>query len=207
MVQKCSGHVIIMLVGIGQAVAAVFDRRAAFHSHHMSPTEVDLVALSTTLATNAIVEGQGSPVCLLLIGYDPALIRQYGFERDLVTRDVVYLRGGHDGMGNEAEPLDEAAAREAVLARRDRVEAFAVSGYFGVRNPAHELRVQALVEELTALPVTCGHELTTRLNAVRRATTTALNAQLILLLRELISTVRRTLVVAEMLVRARLSQS
>jgi N-methylhydantoinase A/oxoprolinase/acetone carboxylase beta subunit len=180
-------------VGIGQAVAAVFDRRAAFHSRPMSPTEVDLVALSTTLATNAIVEGQGSPVCLLLIGYDPALIQQYGFERDLVTRDVVYLRGGHDGMGNEVEPLDEAAAREAILARRDRVEAFAVSGYFGVRNPAHELRVRALVEELTALPVTCGHELTTRLNAVRRATTTALNARLIPLLRELIATVRHTL--------------
>ncbi len=174
-------------VGIGQAVAAVFDGQT------MSPAEVDLVALSTTLATNAIVEGQGSPVCLLLIGYDPALIRQYGFERDLVTQDVVYLGGGHDGMGNEVEPLDEAAAREAILARRDRVEAFAVSGYFGVRNPAHELRVRALVEELTALPVTCGHELTTRLNAVRRATTAALNARLIPLLRELIATVRRTL--------------
>ena len=174
-------------VGIGQAVAAVFDGQA------MSPAEVDLVALSTTLATNAIVEGRGSPVCLLLIGYDPALIRQYGFERDLVTRDVVYLRGGHDGMGNEVEPLDEAAAREAILARRNEVEAFAVSGYFGVRNPTHELRVRVLVEELTALPVTCGHELTTRLNAVRRATTTALNARLIPLLRELIATVCRTL--------------
>jgi N-methylhydantoinase A/oxoprolinase/acetone carboxylase beta subunit len=173
-------------VGIGQAVAAVFGQA-------VSPTEVGLVALSTTLATNAIVEGQGSPVCLLLIGYDPALIRQYGFERDLVTRDVVYLRGGHDGMGNEVEPLDEAAAREAILAWRDQVEGFAVSGYFGVRNPAHELRVRALVEELTALPVTCGHELTTHLNAVRRATTTALNARLISLLRELIATVRRTL--------------
>jgi N-methylhydantoinase A/oxoprolinase/acetone carboxylase beta subunit len=180
-------------VGIGKAMAAAFDRRAAFHSGPTSPTEVDLVALSTTLATNAIVEGRGSPVCLLLIGYDPDLIRQYHFERDLVTRDVVYLHGGHDGMGNQVEPLDEAAAREAILARRDQVEAFALSGYFSVRNPAHELRVRALVEELTALPVTCGHELTTRLNAVRRATTTALNARLIPLLRELVATVRRTL--------------
>ncbi|GAG48148.1 unnamed protein product, partial [marine sediment metagenome] len=182
-------------IGIGQAVAAVFAGQA------FSPTQIGLVALSTTLATNAIVEGQGSPVCLLLIGYEPDLIRQYGFERELVTQDVVYLRGGHDGAGDEIAPLDEAAAREAILARRNRVEAFAVSGYFGVRNPAHELQVRALVEELTgpstgsghSLPVTCGHELTTRLNAVRRATTTTLNAQLIPLLRELIATVRRTL--------------
>jgi N-methylhydantoinase A/oxoprolinase/acetone carboxylase beta subunit len=174
-------------VGIGQAVAAAFDRQT------VSPAEVNLVALSTTLATNAIVEGKGSLVCLLLIGYDRALIRQYGFERDLVTKDVVYLRGGHDGMGNEADPLDKAAAREAILARRDRVEAFAISGYFSVRNPDHELQVRALVEELTALPVTCGHEMTTRLNAVRRATTTALNARLIPLLRKLMANVRHTL--------------
>ncbi len=182
-------------VGIGNAVRAALEKKAG----RIAPADIDLVSLSTTLATNAIVEGQGSPVCLLLIGYDPELIEKYGFERDLVTEDVVYLAGGHDGLGNEVEPLDEAAAREAILARRDQVEAFAISGYFGVRNPSHELRVKALVEELTRQPdasgrsATCGHELTTRLNAVRRATTTALNAKLIPLLRDLIATVRQTL--------------
>lgn len=182
-------------IGIGQAVTTVFSNI----EKQISPAEVDLVALSTTLATNAIVEEQGSPICLLLIGYDPQLIRQYGFDRELVTQDVVYLQGGHDGMGNQVAPLDEEAARAAILARRGHVEAFAVSGFFSVRNPAHELRVRALVEELTRqpdgtfLPVTCGHELTTRLNAVRRATTVALNARLIPLLKELIATVRHTL--------------
>ncbi|PIE36528.1 hypothetical protein CSA56_00145 [candidate division KSB3 bacterium] len=41
--------------------------------------------------------------------------------------------------------------------------------------------------------ITCGHELTTQLDSVRRATTTALNASLIPLLQELIATVRHTL--------------
>lgn len=175
-------------IGIGEAMVAVFEAE-----QRLSPEAVNLVALSTTLATNAIAEGQDSPVCLLLIGYDRELMEQYSFQQELVTDDVVYLRGGHDVLGNEVAPLDEDAAREAILARRDEVEAFAVSGYFGVRNPTHELRVRALVEELADLPVTCGHELTTRLNAVRRATTVALNARLIPLLRELIATVRRTL--------------
>ena len=174
-------------LGIGEAIAAALDQQAT------APGAVELVALSTTLATNAIAEGRGSPVGLLLIGYDPDLIQQYGFEHDLVTRDVVYLRGGHDAAGDEVEPLDLEAAREAILARRDKVEAFSVSGYFSVRNPAHELRVRELIEELTDVPATCGHELTTRLNAVRRATTATLNARLIPLLRELIGTVRRTL--------------
>ncbi|MGD9148326.1 MAG: hydantoinase/oxoprolinase family protein, partial [Anaerolineae bacterium] len=178
-----------LAIGIGQAMDAVFQQPGA-----PPPDDVSLVSLSTTLATNAIVEGQGSPVCLFLIGYDPALIRQYGFEDELVTRDVVYITGGHDIHGDEAAPLDEAALRQAVLARKDQVDAFAVSAYFGVRNPDHELRTRELIGQLTGLPVTCGHELTTRLNSVRRATTVALNARLVPLLRELIETLRRTLV-------------
>jgi N-methylhydantoinase A/oxoprolinase/acetone carboxylase beta subunit len=187
-------------IGIERAVAAVLV--ASVHSQRsVASADIGLVGLSTTLATNAIVEGHGNPVCLLLIGYDPALMRKFGFERDLVTEDVVYVQGGHDAAGNPAAPLDEAAAREAILARRSRVAAFAVSGYFSVRNPEHELRVRRLIEELTPrveergdpLPVTCGHELTTRLDAVRRATTVALNARLIPLLQDLVATVRRTL--------------
>jgi N-methylhydantoinase A/oxoprolinase/acetone carboxylase beta subunit len=175
-------------IGIGGAIDGVFRQKDA-----PLPANVSLVALSTTLATNAIVEGQGSPVCLILIGYDRDLIRQYGFERELVTDDVVYVDGGHDIHGDEAAPLDEATLREAVLARRELVETFAVSGYFGVRNPAHELQAKGMIEQLTGLPVTCGHELTTRLNAVRRATTVALNARLVPLLRELIDILRHTL--------------
>jgi N-methylhydantoinase A/oxoprolinase/acetone carboxylase beta subunit len=184
-----------LAAGIREAVTQVLKN----HNDAATAAEIAFVGLSTTLATNAIVEGHGCSVGLLLIGYDPELIRQYGFEHDLVTSDVVYLRGKHNGDGDEVEPLDEAAARQAILERRDRVEAFAVSGYFGVRNPAHELRVRALVEELTrqddglSRPVTCGHELTTHLDSIRRATTAALNARLIPLLRELIVTVRRTL--------------
>lgn len=179
-------------IGIGEAIGAVFDG-ANRSSGALSPEDVDLVGLSTTLATNAIAEGKGSPVRLLLIGYDPELMQQYGFHEELGTRDVVYLEGGHDVIGDEVAPLDEEAVREAILAGRNNVEAFAVSGYFSVRNPAQELRAKALVEELTGLPVTCGHELSSRLNAVRRATTVALNARLIPLLRKLIVTVRDTL--------------
>ncbi|MBN1934479.1 MAG: hydantoinase/oxoprolinase family protein [Anaerolineae bacterium] len=198
-------------VGIGQAVARVLD---AVKTDHLRATvnDIVLVGLSTTLATNAIVEGRGSRVCLILIGYDSEFIRRRGCVSsggcissegfDLITPDVVYVDGGHDGEGNERAPLDEAAVREAIAAHLGRVDAFAVSGYFGVRNPEHELRVRALIQDAIysysqndnlAFPVTCGHELTTRLDAVRRATTAALNARLIPLLRDLIATVRQTL--------------
>lgn len=190
-----------LALGIEAAIRGIFepDARLEPHAPLVTPTDVGLVGLSTTLATNAIVEGQGGPVCLILIGYDRELIHKQAFEEELVTPNVVYLEGGHTIDGEEQAPLDEAGARAAVLAHKDHVAAFAVSGYFSVRNPAHELRVKALIEGLTAdahglpLPVTCGHELTTKLNAIRRATTAALNARLIPTLRDLILTVRAAL--------------
>ena len=44
--------------------------------------DIGLVSISTTLATNAIVEGQGRPICLLLIGYDPDLLGELASETD-----------------------------------------------------------------------------------------------------------------------------
>ncbi len=176
-----------LAIGIERAIEAVLEKEA------ISAGDIHLVALSTTLATNAIVEGQGRSTALLLIGYDRELVRQYGLERELVTERLVYLRGGHNVVGEELEPLDEEAACQAILGWRDEVEGFAVSGFFGVYNPEHELRVKSLVQELTDLPVSCGHELTTRLDSVRRATTAALNAQLIPLLHDLMTTVHRSL--------------
>ena len=188
-----------LAIGIEQAIAGVLTSQDTTPEGIIKPNDIVMVGLSTTLATNAIVEGQGSPICLILIGYDPDFIRASEFKHDLVTDDIVYLQGEHNGDGDEITPLDVTAARDAILAYREKVAAFAISGYFGVRNPAHELRVKALVEALTVqdsgypLPVTCGHELTTKLNSIKRATTVALNASLIAVLRELIMTVRGTL--------------
>ncbi len=181
-----------LAAGITGAMDEAFAAAAA-GGQAPAPEAIDLVGLSTTLATNAIVEDQGTEICLILVGYDSGLIRNRGFQDALVTRDVVYIRGGHDGQGEETAPLDEDAVREVAQERSGQVQAFAVSAYFGVRNPAHELRVRELIESSTGLPVTCGHELTSQLDSVRRATTTALNARLIPMLRELIQTVRATL--------------
>ena len=178
-------------IGISEAIRAVLAVRREESS--IGTEDIVLVALSTTLATNTIAEGHGAAVTMLLIGYDRALMERFGFHSELPSGEVVYLAGGHDQYGEEIQPLDVVGARAAILAHKDTTEAFAVSSYFSVRNPAHELRVRDMIRELTGKPVTCGHELTSRLNAVRRATTVGLNAHLILPLRELIASVQQTL--------------
>jgi N-methylhydantoinase A/oxoprolinase/acetone carboxylase beta subunit len=150
---------------------------------------IGFVSLSTTLATNAIVEGQGSPICLLLLGYEPSALDRAGLRRALGHDPVCFITGGHSATGDVQAPLDLAALEAAIRAHDPNVAAFAVSGFFSVRNPAHELAARELIGRLTGKPVSCGHELTSKLDAPRRALTTALNAKLIPQLQQLIRAV------------------
>ena len=155
----------------------------------LSVDDIGFVSLSTTLATNAIVEGQGSPICLLLLGYEPSALDRAGLRRALGHDPVCFIAGGHSATGDEQAPLDLPALEAAVRAHAPNVAAFAVSGFFSVRNPAHELAARELIAGLTGKPVSCGHELTSKLDAPRRALTTALNARLIPQLQQLIRAV------------------
>ena len=144
------------------------------------------VALATTLATNAIVEGRGGRVGLLLLGYDPKALAQFNLIGRLPVAAQASVRGRLDGDGRELEAVDEAEVRAALGKMRGEVDALAVSGYFSVRNPAHEQRVRDLAAEVCPVPVVCGHEMTSRLDAVKRAVTTALNARLLPIIQTLV---------------------
>lgn len=154
---------------------------------------VGMVSLSTTLTTNSVVEGRGSPICVLLAGYDPPQIKASGLEALLGSEAIVALPGGHDAGGLPIQALDEEASRAAILLHAPRVSAFAISASFGVRNPEHELQLRAWVKALCDRPVTCGHELASTLGAPRRAMTVALNARMISHITILIDSVKRTL--------------
>ena len=133
---------------------------------------VSTVSVSTTLATNTILEKTGYPVGLILIG-------DYDIPVDSGLENYIMVQGGHDSNGEEVAALDLLAVEKFVLEIKDRVSAFAVSSYFSVRNPEHELHVKTLIQELTGLPVVCGHELAQSLGAYERGVTAYLNAQLL----------------------------
>jgi N-methylhydantoinase A/oxoprolinase/acetone carboxylase beta subunit len=156
--------------------------------------QVKLVSISTTLATNAIVEGQGGQVGLLLIGYDEEIMERSGLAKRLPVEGMRYVAGGHDVKGEEICPLDTETARQAILEFRGQVEALAVSGYFSVMNPDHELRVRQIMTALTTAPIVCGHELTGKLNALKRVSTAVLNARLLPVIQHLLDSVKKVLV-------------
>jgi N-methylhydantoinase A/oxoprolinase/acetone carboxylase beta subunit len=170
-----------LAIGIREAIRAVLAGLPAGAGR----ADVHLVSVSTTLATNAVVENRFSPVCTLLIGFDAAMIERSGLRRQ-AGGVLVAVAGGHLATGEEATPLDEAAIAQAVQEHEARVEAFAVAASFSVRNPEHELRARELVRAHSRKPVTCAHELSSKLDAPRRALTAALNARLTPQIRHLI---------------------
>ena len=113
---------------------------------------ISLVSVSTTLATNAVVENRFSPVCTILVGFDERMVERSGLRR-AGGGAIVHVRGGHEATGDEAAPLDEAAVLAAVSEFGPQVEAFAVAAMFSVRNPAHERRVRELIRTRCAKPV------------------------------------------------------
>lgn len=161
-------------------------------SEGLDPAAVALVSVSTTLATNAVVEGHGSPVLVVLVGFDAAMLERSGIQSAFNDVIIEQVDGGHDHHGNEQVPLDLDALRHILLARESKVRAVAVAAPFAVRNPTHELQVRDLVTETTKLPVTISSELSESLDAPRRALTAVLNARLLSKIADLVSAVGRS---------------
>jgi N-methylhydantoinase A/oxoprolinase/acetone carboxylase beta subunit len=174
-------------VGLGAALSAVLHELPEGARQRIS-----LVSVSTTLATNAVVENRFSPICAVLVGFNDRMAAETGIEKQL-GGVVVRVRGGHDPTGVEEQPLDEGAIEAAVRDLGRRVEAFAVAAQFSVRNPEHELRARERIRALSGKPVTCSHELSAQLNAPKRALTAALNARLVPHIRHLLEAVGQTL--------------
>jgi N-methylhydantoinase A/oxoprolinase/acetone carboxylase beta subunit len=157
------------------------------------PAAIKMVSISTTLATNAIAEGKGKRVALFLIGYDPDLIASFKMEGRFATPTYYYFAGGHDLYGREQTELDLPGILAKVSQVKGQVDAIAVSSYFSPLNPEHENRVYQAIASVCDLPIVLGHQLSTKLGSVERATTAALNASLLAVLQDFVIAVRRAM--------------
>lgn len=174
-------------IGICGAIDAVLAAADVTAEH------IELVSLSTTLATNALVEGKGRPVCAVIIGFDGDVLERAGLGEALGADPVVILAGGHDPHGGEVAALDTERLAVEVAAVAANVEAFAVTAQFSVRNAGHELAAAEVIRTVTGKPVTLSHHLSARLNGPKRAVTAVLNARLISIIDGLVRTTETAL--------------
>ncbi len=140
-----------------------------------------IVSLSSTLATNSVVEGKGCRVGLICAGFDA---------EKTDAEEYISIQGGHNIHGGEERDLDLEAAKAFMNRIKGKVDAIAVSSFMSVRNPEHENRLKALATELMGVPVVCGHELSSKLGFKVRTSTCVMNARLIPVMDKLINSVK-----------------
>ncbi len=153
--------------GLLEAVESVFSSVA------IKPSEISLVGISTTLATNSILEGHGGEVGLILIGWDP--VEDIHFQE----KNMEHVRGGYDPKGVAKASLDMDQVRKAIEKVSKGVDAIAISGLFSIANASQERTVKKLARDMTGLPVISGHELSAELGIALRTETAVLNGKLI----------------------------
>ncbi len=99
-----------LAIGTGRALASLLDQSK------VSVDQIESLVVSSTLATNSVVENKGARVALLVIGY----VRHF----KLPVTAVIYLKGGHTITGEEEQPLDLEYLVEIVERLKTEVDAY-----------------------------------------------------------------------------------
>lgn len=135
------------------------------------PEDVVAVALSTTLATNALVEGHGAEVGLIVIGAAKDV--------RLPAALTCAVPGGHKAPGIEQEPLDLERLVAGIQAMQGQVDAYAVAAHLAFMDPSHEQVAARAIGLVDPKPVFCSHQASGRPGLRERAATALACARLL----------------------------
>lgn len=159
----------------------------------ITPADIEVFLHGTTVATNAILEGKGSRVGLIVTeGHRQIMQIARSFvpgglagwivwpkpEPLAALEDTFEIKGRMDAFGNELRPTDDDDIRAALEKVRDRgVEALTVSLMNSYINGAHERRVAELAAEiLPDIPISLSHVVLPEMQEYERTLTTVANA-------------------------------
>jgi N-methylhydantoinase A len=166
----------------------------ALSARGIDPAAVSLFSHGTTLAANALLEGRGAPIGLLVTrgfrGIYEVMDQTRGAGRSVYDLDFtkpVLLAPGRltgeleervDAAGRVLLPLNEEQAREVIRRLLDRgVAAIAVCLLFSFLNPRHERRVAELIRELAPrVHISLSSFVLPRIREYPRLSTTVVNA-------------------------------
>jgi len=155
--------------------------------------ETELLIYGTTRATNAVVTKNVAKTCFLTTaGFPDTLVFREGgkfnphdyskeFPKPYIPRRHTFeIEERISSEGSVSRPFDEDQARAVLKTVKDRgYEAIAVCFLWSIVNPAHELALAALIDEiLPDTPYTLSHRLSPVVREYRRASATAIDASL-----------------------------
>ena len=176
-------------LGIVSALKELFQDKKAVYK----VSDIGLVSLSTTLATNSLVEKKGTDPGVVLIGFSDDM-EQRSHLKDLVSQErILRIPGGHRYDGSEKNPLNLEKLQQFLETSGKSLKNFAVASNYSVRNSEHEILAGELIEKMTRGRVSLSSSLTSDLNSPRRAYSATLNAKIQTLMEDLVEAVKRAM--------------
>lgn len=173
--------------GILNGVRAICDKAG------ITPADVEIFLHGTTVATNAVLEGKGARVGLIVTqGYRQIMQIARSFvpgglagwivwpkpQPLAALEDTFEIKGRMTAQGEELRPIDDDDIRAQLeKLKAQNVEAITVSLMNAYLNGAHEQRVGELAAEiLPGIPVSLSHIVLPEMQEYERTLTTVANA-------------------------------
>ncbi|MCU6763151.1 N-methylhydantoinase A/acetone carboxylase%2C beta subunit [uncultured Roseburia sp.] len=157
--------------------------------------KADFIALSTTLATNACVEGKGGRAKLVFIGLEPEEASRQAASYGLPPMEEIYCLPAHIPLDTAqiTEP-DWTQFRADLSVQFQNYDSVAITQLNARQNNgAFEKKAKEIIMEELGLPCITGYELFQEYNIYRRGASALLNARLIPVIQEFLSAIRTSL--------------
>lgn len=157
--------------------------------------QAEVIALSTTLATNACVENKGGRAKLALFGIDPNTVSKVGGQYGLSMDDsLCFLNSKTKPTGKIVEAPDWDHFDENLLDRFGTCDAVGIVEMYAKKTGANfEKTAQKMIGDKLNIPSVCGYELFSENNIVKRGASALLNARLIPVIEDFLKSVEKAL--------------
>ncbi|MGF6470361.1 hydantoinase B/oxoprolinase family protein [Paraburkholderia youngii] len=167
----------------------------------ITPHDVEMVKMGTTVATNALLERKGEPVALVTTrGFRDVLRIAYQnrprlFDLDIALPEALYERVVEidervSAQGEVVAPLDRVAADRALHEVYDAgIRALAIVLIHGYRHTSHERELAELARRIGFTQISVSHEVSPLMKMVPRGDTTVVDAYLSPILRRYVDQV------------------
>jgi N-methylhydantoinase A/oxoprolinase/acetone carboxylase beta subunit len=157
--------------------------------------EAELIALSTTLATNACVENKGGRAKLLFISVDRWVVDWVGADYGLPKTEEIFFLGGKSNA--EGEVIEEPDWASLLAAGAEWIKDACAVGVVDIdamdNNAALEGRAREMIGARWGIPVICGSDLFSDLNSIKRGASLLLNARLVPLIADFLQATKSAL--------------
>ncbi len=162
--------------------------------------QAEVIALSTTLATNACVENKGGRAKLIFIGVDDSTMERVGRSYGFTANDGIFCCEGSGSFDGKILPeVDwEALMRDTEEWIKD-AEGLGIVEMYAMNNGAvAEREAKERFSQRYDIPIVCGGELFSGTNSLQRGTGTLLNARLVPVITEFIAAIKKAMAEREL---------